>query len=240
MASVEYLEKRVAGKEKEIAKLEAKMARIEKAAATNWEVNPYYYREEDMKYTARDLEQAREALENYKAKLEEETNKAASRNVETIIEFLNGWKKSVREYYIESVPAFLEAVHEKHEKYEEWRKCGLKGREYWDGFRKIDNDFNAKWGWLEDFMVGSTLDVERLDKVLENDANAKYDFIIERTVAKVGKITDASLLRIGKDGRRLNGFIKGEHGTVEVDTIGAGGYNIQRFHFRTLIKKCGK
>lgn len=33
MASVEFLEKRVAGKEKEIDKLEKKMARIEKAAA---------------------------------------------------------------------------------------------------------------------------------------------------------------------------------------------------------------
>ena len=74
----------------------------------------------------------------------------------------------------------------------------------------------------------------KLNKDLDDEANRKYDFIIERTNAIVGKITDASALKVGAKGD-LNGYIKGENGKAKVQTIGAGGYNIQCFHFRTLI-----
>ena len=49
MASIEFITKRIEGKQAEIAKLEKKIARIEKAKATGLEVNPYYYREDDLK-----------------------------------------------------------------------------------------------------------------------------------------------------------------------------------------------
>lgn len=71
---------------------------------------------------------------------------------------------------------------------------------------------------------------------LEAEKNRKYDFIIERTNEIVGQITDASNLTIGAKGD-LNGFILGTKGSAKVQTIGAGGYNIQCFHFRTLIHK---
>ena len=54
MATVEFIQKRIEGKEKEISKLEKKLERILKAESTNWEVNPYYYRESDKRWTERD------------------------------------------------------------------------------------------------------------------------------------------------------------------------------------------
>lgn len=72
-------------------------------------------------------------------------------------------------------------------------------------------------------------------KDLEQEKLRKYDDIIERTNDIVGKITDASELRVSPKGN-LDGFISGEKGKAKVQTIGAGGYNIQCFHFRTLIK----
>ena len=80
------------------------------------------------------------------------------------------------------------------------------------------------------------LDEAKIAKDLDNDADAMYDDIIERTNREVGTIVDASGLSIGEKGD-LNGFIVGERGTAKVTTIGAGGWNIQRFHFRTLIHK---
>ena len=58
---------------------------------------------------------------------------------------------------------------------------------------------------------------------------------MERVTKITGVITDASNLHINKG--ELNGTITGEKGAVNVNTIGAGGYNIQRYHFRTLIHK---
>lgn len=78
------------------------------------------------------------------------------------------------------------------------------------------------------------LDQPKLQKVLDQEANNKYDFIVERTNSIVGQITDASGLSVGNKGD-LNGIIVGTRGNASVQTIGAGGYNIQCYHFRTLI-----
>ena len=74
---------------------------------------------------------------------------------------------------------------------------------------------------------------QKLLKDLEAEYNRKYDFIIERTNAIVGQITDATNLTITNG--ELNGVIIGTRGVARVTTIGAGGYNIQKFHFRTLV-----
>lgn len=73
-----------------------------------------------------------------------------------------------------------------------------------------------------------------LQKDLNHEANRKYDDIIERTNSIVGEITDCSQLRINAKGN-LDGIIIGTRGQACVQTVGAGGYNIQCFHFRTLI-----
>ena len=79
-------------------------------------------------------------------------------------------------------------------------------------------------------------DWAKFEKDIKTEAERKYDFIIERTEAIVTKITDASGLRVGAKGD-LNGEIIGTTGTATVKTVGAGGYAIQCFHFRTLIHR---
>ena len=99
MASVEYITKRIEGKQKEITKLEKKLERINKAKETNWEVNPYYYTERDISSTEKELEEAQKALARHEAELVTETEKTNSRNVQAIVEFLEGWKNRMREWY---------------------------------------------------------------------------------------------------------------------------------------------
>lgn len=255
MASIEFINKRIEGKEKEIAKLEKKLERIKKAQASNWEDNPYWYNEHDLKSTTRDLDRARKDLEDYRAKLETETHKAASRNIPAIIEFLENWKQRVTEFYLESYERYPEA-------YEEYRaNMELFNLDYYDlkmlekndpeayaeyeeTKKRLKESFASAFGHLFPYVdrdysrdsYGRTwkFDSEKLAKDLNQEANRKYDFIIERTNAIVEEITDASSLSIGDKGD-LNGYIIGTKGTAKVQTIGAGGYNIQCFHFRTLI-----
>ena len=251
MASIEFITKRIEGKQKEIKKLESKLARIEKAQATNWEVNPYYYGEDDLRWTLKDLAAAREALAKYEAQLTAETEKASSRNVTAILEFLEDWKRKVMEYYTDKFARYLVAYEEYCAKIREhadwfnhggWRQENAK--EIDEEYRKYRKAFSKRWGEMERYELREfnpetqqydrVFNRDKLAKELEQEANAKYDDIIERTNAICGKITDARGLWVGNKGD-LDGIIVGERGTAKVQTIGAGGYNIQCFHFRTLV-----
>lgn len=265
MASIEFIKKRIAGKEAEIEKLQKKLVRIQKAKDSNWENNPYYYHESDLVSTNKELDQARKSLAGYQDQLSKETEKADSRNIQVILDFLDAWKAESFEYYHKVLPQYIADTNAKNERdskhADDWnsgkiRKMSKEERkEYQEAHRSADQAYYSKWSWFFTYVhakytrmnpdadifekaiikVDYSIDDEKLKKDLDDEANRKYDFIIERTNAIVGQITDASYLYIGKSGE-LNGFIIGTRGKAEVETIGAGGYNIQRFHFRTLIK----
>lgn len=269
MASIEFIQKRITGKEKELDKLNKKLERINKAKATNWEVNPYYYHESDLKYTIRDIEETQKALEGYKAQLEAANEKANSRNVKVILDFLEMWKNRVRKYYMIGLKAYFNDEAAVRTAYREAEKFGYytpEGKEAYAKYEELSKQFRIdcngvyekrerinRWGKTEKYEVkvadgeyeylkpySNERTIEeaaaKLEKDLILEAERKYDFIIERTNKIVGTITDASNLKIGaKDD--LNGYIIGTKGTAKVQTIGAGGYNIQCFHFRTLINE---
>lgn len=86
---------------------------------------------------------------------------------------------------------------------------------------------------LEDLRTGSLLYSDRVDFV-ERDKELKYIDLVEKVKAVCGKITDSSLMWVGEKGE-LNGYIDGDKGRAKVQTFGAGGYNIQRYHFRTRV-----
>lgn len=271
MASIAFIQKRIAGKEKELDKLTKKLERIRKAEASGWEENnPYYYSEYDLKRTLKDIDAAQKALDDYKAQLASEEEKAASRNVPAILEFLENWKQRVHDYY----DAGLRAATEEKARVKELGKA-LQDKRYGTpeyeeankAYREAHKAYYAKlhgyyrdvtpeekkqpryrytsrikiregeWEYLTAYLEETYEEsIAKLQRVLDEEANRKYDFIIERTTAITGRITDASCLQIGAKGD-LNGYIVGEKGTAKVQTIGAGGYNIQCFHFRTLISE---
>lgn len=73
-----------------------------------------------------------------------------------------------------------------------------------------------------------------LKKTIAEEKKAKLLDFISRINNVVGTITDAKGLRIGDNGE-INGFVVGTEGKATVETIGAGGWNIQRFHYRVLV-----
>ena len=255
MASIEFINKRIAGKEKELDKLTKKLERIRKAEAHNWDDvhNPYLYSEYDLKWCLKDIEAAQKALDGYKAQLVAESEKANSRDVKVIVDFLNAWKKRNFKFYTQEFESYLidrKEFLKKDKEYCDWHNNGGWKDPNKEEINKAHNElhktFQFRWAFLSPYLerkynpkaIGYTMtfNTEKLQKDLDHEADRKYDFIIERTNAIVGTITDASGLRVGEKDD-LNGFIIGTKGVAKVQTIGAGGYNIQCFHFRTLINR---
>lgn len=242
--TIDFIVKRIEGKKAAIAKLEKKVARIEAAKATNWEKNPYYYHESDLKYALRDLEEERLALAKYEGELAKAKAKAESRNVPAILEFLEGWKERMRSVYKSGFEAYLldyEEYKEFSKQYNEWLYSDAyyaAPEEIRKARRKESNDkwksLKVRYSWVLNYVEHLRFDTVKFERDIKAEAERKYDFIIERTEAIVEKITDASGLEVGAKGD-LNGEIIGTKGTATVNTVGAGGYNIQCFHFRTLI-----
>lgn len=269
MASLEFIQKRITGKERELEKLNKKLERIRKVEAQNWEdPNPYYYSKHDLEVTLRDIADAQKALDAYKAQLESETEKAASRSVPVIIEFLDNWRTRVLEFHEKKFKEYYDEkqlVRDLYNRVADRIYSGDKtpdmaaykaAKEVFDkkchGYYE-NKEFTNRWGiqdysrikvkdgeyeWMRPYINESNLSaaMAKLKKDVDKEWVRKYDFIIERTNAIVGQITDASNLKIGAK-HDLNGFIIGTKGTAKVQTIDAGGYNIQCYHFRTLISK---
>lgn len=74
----------------------------------------------------------------------------------------------------------------------------------------------------------------RIEEIATAEVEAKKFDLISRITEKAGIIVDATYLTIGMNGS-LNGRVIGEKKTVNVETIFAGGYNIQRLHYRVLV-----
>lgn len=72
-----------------------------------------------------------------------------------------------------------------------------------------------------------------LETTMEREMRGKLLDLAQRIGKSVGKITDARGLHVSNG--EIAGVIIGEHGSASIQTIGAGGYNVQRFHFRTLV-----
>lgn len=75
---------------------------------------------------------------------------------------------------------------------------------------------------------------EFLNNLLDRDVEAKKQAFVSRINSKAGEILEA-FLSIGDTGE-INGFIVGSENNVNIKTVSAGGYNIQCFHYRMLVK----
>ena len=74
--------------------------------------------------------------------------------------------------------------------------------------------------------------VDNMDKMVIN--------LMTRIQDKVGNIESTSGLRVTQanknEGYAINGTVKGDKGSCNVRSISAGGYNIQCWHIRTIIR----
>lgn len=80
---------------------------------------------------------------------------------------------------------------------------------------------------------------EQIHESNEKDAISLILNLVNRVKDVTGEITDWSGLTVTMGtwgGAVLNGYVSGKEGRCCVESIGAGGYNIQRYHIRVLVK----
>lgn len=235
------LEIRIDGCTKRIEKIEKKITRLENLIykkqqrikdgkeENNKYPNGKYFVESECELHQEDIERAKRDLKSEQAKLKEykeKRNKEIERdskipNVPAVEQFLQHWKEEANKYYINELQEL------------KIFKSNVKDLKYKERIKKINNRFSREILYLSEFK-GLELN-NKIEKMLNNEVNRKRIDLYTRCSEKVGIITDASNLHIG-DNLSLNGFVIGENGKAEVETIYAGGYNIQVLHYRVLIK----
>lgn len=80
---------------------------------------------------------------------------------------------------------------------------------------------------------------EQIHDANVKDAKGIILNLVNRVKRITGDITDWKYLRVTigtYGGAVLNGLVTGKEGKCCVESIGAGGYNIQRYHIRVLVK----
>ena len=102
------------------------------------------------------------------------------------------------------------------------------------GQRMYSSDYPFEYGAYRP--VSYRVDEETLVRALADEKKRKYQELVKQVIAKIGAITDASGLSISPKGE-IDGIIIGEGGKCKVETFSAGGWNIQRFHYRTRVDK---
>ena len=149
-------------------------------------------------------------------------------NLKEIKDFINQWKVRAIDYYNN---ALVEYKKEKQE---------LKYFNVWNGdYNKKMRELIEKYGkWVVgDLALRSPKDAEeQIIKNIERDAIKKEQMLIKRVNKAVGTIVKSITLNVGVNGE-LNGIIEGVNGKCKIETIYAGGYNIQCLHYRVLVHK---
>ena len=149
-------------------------------------------------------------------------------NLKEIKEFINQWKVRAINYYKEALDNY------KEEK-KQLKNCCVWNDEYKNKKRELIEKY-GKW-IMGDLALRSPEDAhEQIIKNIERDGETKEKMLIKRVNKEVGKIVNALSLTVGVNGE-LNGTIEGENGTCRIETIYAGGYNIQCLHYRVLVHK---
>jgi len=174
---------------------------------------------DDIKRLGNEIKEAQATLEKYKKQLEGEIEKESQFMTEVpeqakemekqLIEKWDESDKDRRQFYRDEAERLGYADFVKKYKYNAW--------EYRYESDEQIHDRNVK------------------------DARTFVLDLLNRTKAITGEIESWAYvhLTVGTNGYPvLNGYVEGKEGRAMVESIYAGGYNIQRLHVRVLVKAC--
>lgn len=177
-----------------------------------------------------DIQEALNLINNYKLKLEKAQNRANQTKITVVVEFLAKWREQAFKWYIATKDNYLK-------EYDALTNNKSTDKEYYLTLKNLINGYSSLLRLFDHYECRSTSTfVEKLNKLLDKEVEDKYFDLVERVTVYTGEITSAEYLRIAPTGE-LDGIIVGEKGKAKVETISAGGYNIQCFHYRVLVRE---
>lgn len=264
---IEKIKKRIAKWSDGLSEQDLEMAKLEFTKANNEKFAEYckangyttsFCNIAELRSANSDLVEAEGTLNKYKNQLNIIVDRESSEKIEALVEFFKQYKQNVIKYIennIEDLLAYYD-VNSKRidlqnenrreirnnpdgELAAEYRRLKLEEEELKEKVHPITNKvYNSRF---ED-----KIDRDELNKILDEDIEAKYWNMVEKVSKITGEIIDASNISVAGDGN-LNGIIIGKDGKAKLETIGAGGYNHNRildsgrhgqiFHYRLLINK---
>jgi hypothetical protein len=167
-------------------------------------------------------------------------------NTQAIDTFLEEWRKSSFNYYTDLFNAQRKLFDTKWKLMEKFNYFCVSPKtvfdpSYVDAINALKS-FNANLTKSDLHILSSVSydynqkrGTQFLDNLLDKEVKLKKVQFIARIEKKAGNIKDVNLT-IGID-TSINGTVKGDKATVSVYSIMAGGYNIQKAHYRVLVKE---
>lgn len=243
-------------KENTLKKHEAKAEKIKnQIIAKGWDIEAGKYQKHeadgsmeteeahDCYWTFCDLAQALEDIERTKDAIEEKKAIVAKWE-DKLAEAIE--KESVAEQFPEIFKKFQEHVIEMWNRWDMNKRESL--RKEYARMRAEDSDrqgMNAYREFIKKYRYTGYEFMSITDEEINKENTKASEKLImnlwNRIKEIVGEATDYSGLYITQgnewEGVVVNGMVEGTDGKAIVETIGAGGYNIQKFHYRTLVKR---
>lgn len=181
-----------------------------------WAIYEYRDKVRDIKSATEKLEDKIRILNNWKERLEA----AEAKEQKFLMEVPECMKTMMQELITRWDADDIERLN--HLK-EEYKKLGYK-------------EFTKMYPKSYQFMMYETPDTIHRSNV--RNAESYVMDLYHRVHLITGEVTDWSTIYCA--GPALNGYVEGKLGAVNVETILAGGYNIQRLHCRTLVHEIKK
>lgn len=216
-----------------------------------WDIDALEDTIENIERNEKKLAELQEKLSGYREKKAAEDKRNDIPHIPALEDFLAQWKDKATEHYCLEVRELAAHQKERREKIKQIESKYEFPSIHW---REIDEEAKAigmdSKSFNKAMKMRFTQDIHRLraeglpgeprfdqflDKMLSDEVRSKRLDLYYRCVNAVGVLTDVSGLYVGNNGS-LNGHVVGEQGKANVETIYAGGYNIQCLHYRVLVK----
>lgn len=209
MTAAEITERIIKAKEV-IAKKEKSIAKLEREIPT---LTGYMKecRTDDLHRRKQELEEKQLTIKNWQDKLEQLN--AENKKLMQIPEQLKKLQQQIAEEIEEELKNFIDRM-----------KKDRKELEYREYRKRYKYSVELKYYYMKD---------EEIRKEAVHEAKEWVLDLVHRVEKKVGQITNWN---VHVDIRALNGWVEGTKGNATIETIFAGGYNIQCLHTRVLVK----